>query len=167
MPSGSGYPLTGNILQESRLAATAMDTLPLTDLTLEDLLPHRDGMMFIDEVLEVDRTHARTICRVDRSWPMADDQGVSSLILVELAAQTAGVCNGWDRIQTKGLNSDQMGWLVGIKKAEFLIDCLPFGGRIIATAENINSFENLREVSCQQYLDGQLIGRITLQLFQA
>jgi len=149
------------------LAAPAMETLPLNDLTLEDLLPHRDGMMFVDEVLEVDRTHARTICRVDRYWPMADAQGVSSLILVELAAQTAGVCNGWDRIQTKGLDSDQMGWLVGVKKAEFFIDYLPFGGKIIATAENINSFENLREVSCQQYLDDKLIGRIILQLFQA
>lgn len=144
-----------------------MDTILLTDLTLEDLLPHRGGMMFVDEVLEVDRTRARTVCRVDRRWPMADDRGVPSLILVELAAQTAGVCNGWDRIQTKGLDSDQMGWLVGIKKAEFFIDYLPFGGRILATAENINSFENLREVACQQFLDGDLIGRITLQLFQA
>jgi predicted hotdog family 3-hydroxylacyl-ACP dehydratase len=144
-----------------------MSTIPLTDLTLEDLLPHRGAMMFVDEVLEVDRTHALTICRVDTCWPMADDKGVPSLILVELAAQTAGVCNGWDRIQSKGLDSDQMGWLVGIKKAEFFIDYLPFGGRVISSAENINSFENLREVSCEQRMDDKLIGRIILQLFQA
>ena len=144
-----------------------MNTTTLTDLTLEDLLPHRADMMFISEVLEVDRRHALTICRVAPFWPMADEKGVPSLILVELAAQTAGVCNGWDRIQTKGLDSDPTGWLVGIKKADFFIDYLPFGGSILSNAENINNFENLREVSCEQRMDDRLIGRITLQLFQA
>lgn len=144
-----------------------MNTTTLTDLTLEDLLPHRADMMFISEVVEVDRRHALTICRVAPFWPMADEKGVPSLILVELAAQTAGVCNGWDRIQTKGLDSDPTGWLVGIKKAEFFIDYLPFGGSIFSSAKNINNFENLREVACEQRMDKRLIGTITLQLFQA
>ena len=84
-----------------------------------------------------------------------------------LAAQTAGVCNGWDRIQTHGQDSDTMGWLVGIKKADFFIDALPLGGIITARAENTYSFENLREVACELHMDTQLIGRATLQLFQA
>ncbi|KJR97484.1 MAG: hypothetical protein VR65_24295 [Desulfobulbaceae bacterium BRH_c16a] len=145
----------------------SMNTLPLTDLSLEDLLPHRDNMILVSEVLEVDCKHALTTCRVDPLWPMADEKGVPSLILVELAAQTAGVCNGWERIQTKGRDSDPTGWLVGIKKADFFIEYLPFGGSIVCSAENINSFENLREVFCEQHLDNALIGRITLQLFQA
>ena len=144
-----------------------MKTIAHTDLTLEDLLPHRDNMMFVTEVLEVDRKHALTLCRVAMFWPMADEQGVPSLMLVELAAQTAGVCNGWDRIHTKGIDSDPSGWLVGIKKAEFFIDYLPLGGKIISRAENINNFENLREVFCEQHLNDTLIGRIVLQLFQA
>ncbi|MBM9604283.1 hypothetical protein [Desulfopila inferna] len=143
-----------------------MNTPSLTDLNLEDLLPHRDTMMLVNDVLEVDSKHALTICHVHTSWPMSDDNGVSSLILVELAAQTAGVCNGWDRIQTKGIQSDPTGWLVGIKKADFFIDYLPFGGSIISSAENINIFDNLREVFCEQRLDDVLIGRVTLQLFQ-
>jgi len=61
--------------------------------------------------------------------------GVHPLILVELAAQTAGVCNGWGRIQTQGRDSSQMGWLVAIKKAEFFIYSLPFGAMITARAE--------------------------------
>ena len=71
-----------------------MDTLNLSDLTLEDLLPHRGNMLLIKKILEVDSAHALTLCQVERSWPMAEDKGVHSLILVELAAQTAGVCNG-------------------------------------------------------------------------
>ncbi len=144
-----------------------MNTITFSDLTLEDLLPHRGHMMFVEKVLEVDRKHALTLCRVEKSWPMADDGGVHPLILVELAAQTAGVCNGWDRIQTKGLDSDQMGWLVGIKKTEFFINDLPFGSEIITRAENSYNFEKLREVSCEQHMDDKLICKSTLQLFQA
>ncbi len=144
-----------------------MNTIPLSHISLEDLLPHRGNMMLISEVLEVDRQHALTISRVERFWPMADDHGVISLVLVELAAQTAGVCNGWDRIQTKGLDSEKMGWLVGIKKAEFFIDYLPLGGKILSLAENLYNFSNLREVSCRQHMDNTLIGSMTLQLFQA
>ena len=144
-----------------------MNTLTLSDLTLEDLLPHRGNMLLVKEVLAVDSKNATALFAVDPSWPMADSQGVHPLILVELAAQTAGVCNGWDRIQTKGQDSNQIGWLVAIKKAEFFIDSLPFGGIITVRAENTYSFENLREVSCEMQMDNQLIGRATLQVFQA
>jgi len=144
-----------------------MNTITFSDLTLEDLLPHRGEMMFVEKVLEVNSKHALTLCRVEKSWPMADDTGVHPLILVELAAQTAGICNGWDRIQTKGLDSDQMGWLVGIKKTEFFINDLRFGSEIITRAENSYNFENLREVSCEQHMDDKLICKSTLQLFQA
>jgi predicted hotdog family 3-hydroxylacyl-ACP dehydratase len=98
---------------------------------------------------------------------MADASGVPPLILIELAAQTAGVCNGWDRIQTKGIDSERMGWLVGIKKADFSIDHLPFGCDIISRARNTFRFDKLREVACEQHINDRLISRITLQLFQA
>ena len=144
-----------------------MNTITLSDLTLEDLLPHRGDMMLIDEILEVDSIHAVTLCRAKKSWPMTDEKKVHSLILVELAAQTSGVCNGWDRILTKGIDSDKMGWLVGIKKAAFFIDYLPVGGVVKSSAKNTYDFSNLREVSCEQFMDNKLIAKITLQLFQA
>lgn len=144
-----------------------MDHLKLTDLTLENLLPHRDKMLLVKEIIEVDSTHALTLCRVEKSWPMAEGNGVSPLILVELAAQTAGVCNGWDRIQAQGIDSEKTGWLVGVKKAEFFIDTLSYGDIITSSAKNTYNFTNLREVSCEQHLDNVLIGKTTLQLFQA
>lgn len=144
-----------------------MQMIKLSDLSLADLLPHRGSMMLVTKILEVDAEHAVTLCRVASSWPMVDAGGVHPLILIELAAQTAGVCNGWGRVQTKGLDSDKMGWLVGIKKAELFVDYLPIGSEIISSAENSYKFESLREVSCLQHLDGKLIGAMTLQLFQA
>jgi predicted hotdog family 3-hydroxylacyl-ACP dehydratase len=104
---------------------------------------------------------------VDSSWPLLEDDAVPPLILVELAAQTAGVCNGLDRIQSRGRDSNQMGWLVGIKKTDFFIDRLPVGSAVVVRADNSYNFGNLREVSCEMSMDGTLIGRATLQLFQA
>lgn len=136
-------------------------------MTLEDLLPHRGNMLLVDSVLELDNTHAVTLSHVARSWPLAEKAGVHSLILIELAAQTAGVCNGWERVQTRGRDSEKMGWLVGIKKADFFIDHLTYGTPIVSTSRNTYNFANLREVSCQQHGDDSLIATITLQLFQA
>jgi len=154
-------------MKGASLSGLAMDTTPGSAISLHDLLPHRDTMLLLDEVLEVDRQHALTLSRVDRSWPMAEEQGIPALILIELAAQTAGVCNGWDRIQTKGLQSEKMGWLVGIKKADFYIDYLPFDTTIRSHAENTHVFANLREVTCLLHIQETLIGKMTLQLFQA
>ncbi len=154
-------------MKEASPSRLAMDTTPRFALSLHDLLPHRDTMLLVDEVLEVDKQHALTLSQVDRSWPMAEEDGVPSLILVELAAQTAGVCNGWDRVQTKGIDSEKIGWLVGIKKADFFIDYLPFGAKVLSRAENTHVFANLREVTCLLHIKENLVGKMTLQLFQA
>ncbi len=144
-----------------------MSTIALSDLSIEDLLPHRGAMLLIDEVVEVDTLHAVTLSTVKAIWPLADRQGVPSLILVELAAQTAGVCNGWERIQAQGLDSNQMGWLVAIKRADFFIDHLPLGSTVKAEAANTFVFEKFREVTSQLYHNDQLIAEVVLQLYQA
>jgi len=144
-----------------------MRAIARANLTIEDLLPHRDAMLLIDEVLEVDATHALTLSTVRPDWPLTDAWGAESLICVELAAQTAGVCNGWERIHTLGLDSDPMGWLVAVKRADFFIDRLPLGGRIEARAENTLVFDKFREVTSQLHQDGQLVASVVLQLYQA
>ncbi|MDR2548913.1 MAG: hypothetical protein LBD10_01715 [Desulfobulbus sp.] len=144
-----------------------MSAIELANLTIEDLLPHRDAMLLIDEVLEVDAVHARTLSTVRPDWPLTDARGAESLICVELAAQTAGVCNGWDRIRCRGLDSDQMGWLVAVKRVDFFVDRLPLGVRIEARAENTLVFDKFREVTSELHRDGRLVASVVLQLYQA
>lgn len=144
-----------------------MTTEELSGITLDDLLPHRERMMLVDDILEVDFNHALTSSVISASYPLLDINGVQSLIMVELAAQTAGVCNGLDRIKTQGIDSNQMGWLVGVKRAHFYIEYIPLGSRVVTRSENSHNYENLREVSCVVHLNERLIGEVTLQLFQA
>ncbi|MDR3631654.1 MAG: hypothetical protein P4L42_15140 [Desulfocapsaceae bacterium] len=134
--------------------------------TLEDLLPHRDAMLLVGEILEVEIGQAVTASEVVRTWPLAGPDGVSPLILVELAAQTAGVCNGWERVREQGPDSDKSGWLVGVKRADFYVENLPFGLRITARATNTMAFDKLREVTSQLYHGDHLLAEVVLQVYQ-
>ena len=91
--------------------------MPLPNVDICDLIPHRDGMKLIDTILAVDEHRAVTRSVVSERWPLVEDGCASPILLVELVAQTAGVNNGWARIKKKGLHSEKKGWLVGIKRA--------------------------------------------------
>ncbi len=136
--------------------------------SLEDILPHRGAMSLIDDVIIVEENYAVTEAIVSKSYPMADSRGVSPLILVELAAQTAGVCNGLSKLKTEGKDSSRKGWLVGVKRAQFFVDdSIAIGSRLVIRSENRHEFDMLREVFCVVHLGEVLLGEITLQLIQA
>ena len=140
--------------------------LDVKNFTLDELIPHRGTMLLLGEVVAGDCTHAITLSRVSSAWPMADVDGVSPLICVELAAQTAGVCNGLERIEKSGIDSDQMGWLVAVKRADFFIEHLPLGMSIITRADNSLAFDKFREVTSQLHHGDTLLAEVVLQLYQ-
>ncbi len=141
--------------------------LRISDVTLEDLLPHRDTMLLVEEIVEVDDVRALTRSRVSSTWPIAGDNGVSPLVLVELAAQTAGVCNGWKRVRRLGRDSDNSGLLVAVKKAEFYCENLQFGMVVTASSENTMDFDNFLEVTSRLFHGDELLADIVLQVYQA
>ncbi len=141
-------------------------TSELTHYTLEDILPHRGKMLLIDSIVEADENCAVTTTLIKPSFPLTDGKSVQPLIMVELAAQTAGVCNGLDRIQEKGIDSSKMGWLVGIKRARFHVQSIAMGMIVQTRSENIHNYDRLREVSAVVTLQGEVIGEIILQLYQ-
>ncbi len=141
--------------------------MDLADITIEDLIPHRGGMMLIDEIIDVNENMAVTKAFVTEKWPLFDGKSVNPMVLIELAAQTAGVSNGWDRIQTKGMDSDKKGWLVGVKKAGFFIDKIPLHTRIITHCENIFKYDSFREVLGTVRIGPDIVCEISLQVFQA
>ena len=138
----------------------------LSTYTLEDILPHRGNMLLIDEIVEADETYAVTTSIIKPSYPLTNSSGAKSLLMVELAAQTAGVCHGLDRIKEKGVDSSKMGWLVGIKRAKFHVESIPMGTTVVTRSENVHKYDKLREVSAVIRMGETVIGEITLQLYQ-
>jgi predicted hotdog family 3-hydroxylacyl-ACP dehydratase len=136
------------------------------DIKIEDLLPHRGQMLLIDEILEVDHNMAVTCATVTNRWPFFNGNGVNSLVLIEVVAQTAGINNGWVRIQKHGKDSEKKGWLVGIKQSRFFVDTLDLNARIITRTENQFEFEGYRQILGTSRIGSEVVGEIVLQVIQ-
>ncbi len=138
----------------------------LTELPLEALLPQRRPMLLLDRVLRGDALSAVTESVVQPTWPLAGEAGVEALLLIEIAAQTAGVCCSWQRIRAKGLDSTQTGWIVAIKKSRLVASVLPFGTRIRAEARKTINYGGFQEVAAILFAGGARVAEVLLQLYQ-
>jgi predicted hotdog family 3-hydroxylacyl-ACP dehydratase len=139
----------------------------LEEMKIEDLLPHRGGMLLIEKMLEGDPKTAVSSAVVKKSWPLFEDNGVNPLILIELAAQTAGICAGLARIKERGKDSDKKSWLVGIKRADFFVDSLALNERVVTYAENSFEYEGYRQITASARIGTKVVGEIELQAIQA
>jgi len=136
------------------------------DINIEDLLPHRDRMLLIDEILEVDNHMAVTCAIVTDLWPFFNGNSVDPLVLIEVVAQTAGINNGWVRIQKHGKDSEKRGWLVGIKQSRFFVDTLALNDRIITCVENQFKYEGYRQILGTARIGLEIVGEVVLQVIR-
>lgn len=141
-----------------------MDNAP----RIEDLIPHGEGMRLIDSIVAVDQRHAVTRATVKRNWPLLEGGGVSALVLIELAAQTAGVCFGWnEQLKPAAMRGQAKGWLVGVKAARFHADCLDMHACITISSENRLATDLYKEIVATACIGGALVGEVHLQVLQA
>jgi len=136
------------------------------NIDIENLIPHRNSMKLLDEIVEIDDNHCITSATVSPDWPLVEDGYASPIILIELAAQTAGVSFGWHE-QRKGKKAKAgRGWLVGIKSAEFLKDKIPLQARIVTMVEERRSDEVYAEIAGTAKLGNETIAEMVLQVFR-
>ena len=135
---------------------------------IENLIPHRQRLKLIDTIISVDEEHAVTRAKVKESWPLLSGDAVNAIVLIELAAQTAGVCIGWnEKMKTSGPKGEARGWLVGIKKAHFYIDKIPLNTCITIRSENRLVVGNYTEIAAIAHIGHTLVGEIILQILRA
>ena len=138
-----------------------------TGIAPEDLLPHRDRMKLVEEIIEVNEKRAVTFATVTDQWPFLKDESVHSLVCIELVAQTAGISNCWNGIKKHGEHFVNRGWLVGIKEAVFYIDTIPLNTPIITRADNQFEFKGYREILGTVEIESKVIAEVRLQLMQS
>ena len=135
---------------------------------IEDLIPHRERLKLIDTITFVDQEHAVTRATVKESWPLYSGDAVSAIVLIELAAQTAGVCIGWNqKMKSDGPRGEAKGWLVGIKNARFYVNMIPLDSCITTRSENFLVVENYKEIAATASIGEKLVAEISLQILQA
>ena len=139
-----------------------MRTLPLD---IEKLIPHRDRMKLINEVLDIGADTAVTSSLVSDQWLLCYGSFVDPIVLIEIVAQTAGVHICWKRGIDKGVGG--LGWLVGVKSADFFLDRIPLQTVLITTVKNLYSAENYNVLEGIVMTGRELLGRIQIQVFRS
>lgn len=135
--------------------------------TIEQIIPHRGSMKLVQEIVEVGGSRCVTASTVSSNWPTCENGSVSPIVLIELAAQTAGVNIGWQELHGDHLSGkEKVGWLVGIKKAEFYRDRIPVKTRILVTIEESRREESYSVITGRARVDSELIGEMDLQVFR-
>jgi len=139
----------------------------LLNYSIEDLLPHRNSMLLIEEILEGDPQAAVSRAVVNENWPLFDGHKVNALVLIEVAAQTAGICAGLAMIRERGVDSDKKSLLVGIKRSRFFVASLDLNDTIITHAENSFEYEGYRQITSTARIGAKVVGEVELQAIQA
>ena len=137
------------------------------EIDLEEYLPHRAGMKLVERVVAADEKGAVTESVVSSRWPLVEKGHVSSLVAVELAAQSSSLCIGIRVKQIDPANAGGSGWLVGIKEARFSSQPVPVGS-CITTRVNVEfSYENYTGIHSVAEADGRWIADVQLQVMQS
>lgn len=138
----------------------------MVNIDIEDLIPHRERMKLVDQIIEVDEAKAVTLSTVTDKWPLVQNDFVNPLVLIEIVAQTSAVSIGWKKLRKDGSNAGGKGWLVGIKAAEFFVDRIPLNTSI-RTQTKINfSLDNYTEILGISKIGSDLVGEIVLQVLR-
>jgi predicted hotdog family 3-hydroxylacyl-ACP dehydratase len=134
---------------------------------VESLIPHRNRMRLVDEIIFVDEKNAVTASSVTETWPMVESGSVSCMVLVELVAQTAGVCIGWKEYQVKGDTEGGTGWIVGVKEAVFHCRELQLYSRIITESKRVFQVELYSEIAGVARVGDTILAEVKLQVLQS
>lgn len=139
--------------------------MSIDNIRIEDLIPHRNRMKLVDEILEIDDQTARTSSVVTQGWPLDEAGLLSPLILVELVAQTAGVHEGW-KARREGKDSAK-GWLVGIKRADFFTDAIEPGTVLTTVVHSLYALQTYAVFEGTVEAASKVLARVELQVIRA
>ncbi|MCL4557402.1 MAG: hypothetical protein M1491_01970 [Deltaproteobacteria bacterium] len=132
--------------------------------TVDDLIPHRDRMKIVNDIIEVDDAHCITQSFATSLWPLCNGKQINSIIIVELVAQTASAFVGWQKRNMTKTGGE--GVIVGIKKAVLAVPFIPVGSRLRTSCRMlVNLHDQYAEFEGEVHDDRTSYGHVHLQTF--
>jgi len=135
--------------------------MPVSNVDIESLIPHRYRIKMISAVLEITPESAVAEAIVKPDWPLCNGNAVNQIALIEIVAQTAAAIDGYKR--KKQGKPGGKGWLVGVKNAQFNVAEISVGTRLIASVSNSYSFDNYSVIKGTVKAGEEVLAVIVLQ----
>ena len=128
---------------------------------IESLIPHREPIKIITEIIDLKDDCGITAAVVDKSWPTCDGHAVKPYVFIEAIAQTAAIVEG-NKMRKEGKEGIK-GWLVGIKSAEVKPDNIPVGTRIVVTVKSLDVMDDYAVVEGVVKAGEDVLARAVIQ----
>lgn len=130
-----------------------------------EVVPHRDGMLLIDELLNESVEEVRCAVTIRSTHLFLQPEGLPAWVGVELMAQTVAAWAGLRRLERK--EQVQLGFLLGTRKYECDVPFFPIGARLVMSAkQELVSEQGLAVFNCSIEHGGKVIARASVNAFQ-
>lgn len=142
--------------------------MPIENINLAagELLPHRNGMLLMDEALSGDENSltGRAIVKSDNLF--ARNDRIGNWVLIEYMAQTMAMWISW-RAKKMGL-PPPVGFLLGTRKFQCTVSDIAVGSELICKTSRIFLSENegIAQFQCEVEIDGEVIARAAVNAFE-
>lgn len=151
---------------DSMANACPAETLP-PGTSVEALLPHRFGMLLLDELVEADETGltARARVRGDEGL-FTTDARMGAWVLLEYMAQGMAMWISWNaRREGKPV---PVGFLLGTRKMDLRVPDLAAGTEVLVRAEPlyVSREDRFAQFSCSVRLGDEVIATAKLNAFE-
>lgn len=127
-----------------------MNTPDISQIDIANFLPHRNPMLMVSSVLEIDPTSVATQFHISKECVFLKNGFLSESGLIENAAQAASGIVGqtfFDKNDVEGKTNKVVGYISSIKKVEVFL--LPkVGDTIVTRAKLISRFDTGEVTMC-------------------
>lgn len=133
--------------------------------SVKTLIPHRDRMQLIDEIVEITSQKAVTQTAVSEKWPLFRQESVDCLIIIEIVAQTAAAL--FSRKTDTHEDCSSSGLLAEIKNADFYADRIPVHTLLTTTVKPLYSIENYTVLEGTVQTEARTLGHVKIGVLRA
>jgi predicted hotdog family 3-hydroxylacyl-ACP dehydratase len=138
----------------------------MTEIPIQELLPHRSPALLIDTLAEATETACTARVRVDpQGWYAQPDGAMPAWIGLELMAQTAAAFSGY---RSRSANKPAGGgYLLGTRRYESATPAFP-GGALLEVAAKVHYADVFGQSAfeCEIRLEGRVVASATLKVIE-
>ncbi len=137
---------------------TAVDTFP----PLVAFMPHRPPMLMLDAMLSHDADECVCTKTFRAGDPLVENGAVSSLVTIELFAQTAAAHFGYSGLLAGGVRTS--GTLLGTRKIDLAVGSFQTDQEIIVRAKQVFAIPPAAQFECSLTIAGVKVAEGTINV---
>lgn len=131
--------------------------------SIVQLIPHREPMILLDEMLDWSKGRSRCRMTVREEARFVEKGRLKTPLMIEHMAQAVAVCLGYEAY--RGGHGIRVGMIVGCRSFEALVPDARIGETLIVSAEQRGANFSVSGFQCQVERDDVCIARADMTLY--